>query len=184
MCSSLDSIAKRARVSAYIYSYPEYFQEDSVSEAPPSASLKAEKNQASRPVPSSAPRRPLKVSDSAIDRLRVSMQDLSAAARWAEYDSCLAKLVTAANSMRQLCYAEDNNNNSNTSSMRDCLVAPDAPLEAHTARDTVVAALSKLHMHVAGPSELLSQLAMQVFSLISAPYARLPWPQTLILGPS
>lgn len=89
------------------------------------------------------------------------MQVLSAAARWAEFDSCLAKLVTAANSMRQLCYAEDNNN-SNTSSIRDCLVAPDAPLEAHSARDTVVAALSKLHMQVAGPSELLSQLAMHV----------------------
>jgi hypothetical protein len=52
MCSSLDLIAKRARVSAYIYSYPEYFQEDSVSEAPPSASLKAEKRSSisARPV--------------------------------------------------------------------------------------------------------------------------------------
>jgi hypothetical protein len=89
------------------------------------------------------------------------MQGLSAAARWAELDSCLTKLVTAANNMRQLCSAEDNNN-SNTSSMRDCLVAADAPLEAHSARDTVVATLAKLHMLVAGPSELLSQLAMHV----------------------
>jgi len=93
-----------------------------------------------------------------------SMHGLSVAARWAELDSCLAKLVAAANSMRQLCHAEDNGSNT---SMRDFLVPPDAALEAHTTRDTMVATLAKLHMLVAEPTDLLSQLAMQV--PISAP---------------
>jgi hypothetical protein len=51
MCSSLDLIARRARVSAYIYSYPEYFQEYSVAEPASFRSAKRKKNQISaRPV--------------------------------------------------------------------------------------------------------------------------------------
>ncbi|KAF2258319.1 hypothetical protein CC78DRAFT_434280, partial [Lojkania enalia] len=38
---------------------------------------------------------------------------------------------------------------------------PDAPLEAHNTRNTVVATLAKLQMLVAEPTELLPQLAMQ-----------------------
>ncbi|KAH8653265.1 hypothetical protein BGZ60DRAFT_181281 [Tricladium varicosporioides] len=87
-----------------------------------------------------------------------SMQGLSVAARWAELDSCLAKLVAAVNIMRQLCHSEGNGSNT---SMRDFLVPPDAAPEAHTTRDTVVATLAKLHMLVAEPADILSQLATQ-----------------------
>jgi len=87
------------------------------------------------------------------------MQGISTNARWAEFDSSLAKLVDAANSMRQLCYARDDSSNA---SPRDFLVHPDAPYGARSFRDTVLTTLAKLQMLVAEPSELLSQLAMQV----------------------
>jgi hypothetical protein len=90
-----------------------------------------------------------------------SMQGLSVAARWAELDSCLAKLVVDVNSMRQLCHVDDNVSNA---SMRDFLVPPDAGIEAHTTRDTVVATIGKLQLLVAEPSDLLSQLAVQVLT--------------------
>jgi hypothetical protein len=101
--------------------------------------------------------------------ISISMQRLSVAARWAELDSCLVELATAADRMRQLCDAKSNNNlkdsNSNSlTSMRDFLVPPSAPLEAHSNRNTMVATLAKLQMLVAEPTELLSHLAMQVYS--------------------
>lgn len=89
------------------------------------------------------------------------MQEPSVAARWAEVESFLGKLVATANSMRKLCHAEDDNSNT---SIRDFLVPPDAPLDVHNTRDTMMATLAKLHMLVAEPTDLLSQLAMQVIN--------------------
>ncbi|KAF2158584.1 hypothetical protein M409DRAFT_30911 [Zasmidium cellare ATCC 36951] len=84
------------------------------------------------------------------------------AARWAELDSCLAELMAAATTMRQLRQTHHDSNELDASSeTKTSLLSPDDPLEAHCARNAVVAKLAKLQTLVADPSDLLSQLAMQ-----------------------
>lgn len=92
------------------------------------------------------------------------MQGLSVTARWAELDSCLAQLVAGANTMRQLCQAEEHHSHRN---IRDFLVPTSAPIKAHSIRENMVATLGKLQVILAQPAEFLAQLAMQV--LLFAP---------------
>lgn len=91
------------------------------------------------------------------------------AARWAELDTCLAELIAAATSMRQL-HQSDHTQQDLSADISASLLSPDDPLEAHCARDAVVAKLAKLQTLVADPSDLLAQLAMQVGSSLSLQY--------------